>query len=84
MRVLLIVAAILLLMALGGWIVFNRSDSSASVELKTEQIQEDTSEAVRNTREWLEDAGDELRQALPDAEPTPDPAPNLKPDPIPR
>lgn len=65
MRVLLIVAVVLLLMALGGWIVFNRSDTSASVELKTDKIQGDTSDAIRNTRDWIGDRSEDVQRALP-------------------
>jgi len=84
MRILLIVAVVLLLMGLGGWIVFNRSDSSASVELKTEKIQDDTSEAIRNTREWMGDRSEEVQRALPGSnsnvnDQQPSTAPELQP-----
>lgn len=84
MRILLIVAVVLLLMALGGWIVFNRSDTSASVELKTDKMQDDTSEAIRNTREWMGDRSEEVQRALPGADSNvndqqPSTAPELQP-----
>jgi len=66
MRVLLILAVVILLLALIGWIAFDRGDDSAGIELKTDKIQQDTSEVIRNAREWIGETGEDVERSLPD------------------
>ena len=53
MRMIVIIGLIVLVLAVAGWIGFRSGDGSASVEIKTDKIQDDTSEVIRNTREWI-------------------------------
>ena len=64
MRVLLILAVIILLMALGGWLVFNRNENSSTIEIQTDKMQEDASDAVRGAQEWVEDTAEGLDRSI--------------------
>ncbi len=66
MRALLILVVIVLLMALVGWIAFDQGEDSAVMELKTDKIQQDTSDAIRNTRDWIGETGEDVKQSLPE------------------
>ncbi len=68
MRTFLVIVVILLLMIFGGWIVFRSSDGSAGVELRTDKIERDTSEAVEKSREWVDHAANEVDRSI-DPEP---------------
>ena len=70
MRALLILILIVVLMAMGGWLVFNFGNNSASVELQTDTIKQDTSQAVEKTKEMLDRAENSFDKAF-DAQPTP-------------
>ena len=54
MRVLIAIVVIIVLMALAGWIVFDFSGNSASVEVRTDEIQHDTQAIVDKSKEILE------------------------------
>ena len=61
MRVLIILAAILVLFALVGWITFGNDAGRSSINLETEEIRKDTSEMMNKGSELLEDAEGENR-----------------------
>jgi hypothetical protein len=56
MRALLAVAAVLLILALVGWISFSSDDSRSSINLETEEIKQDTREALESSADLLKDA----------------------------
>ncbi len=56
MRALLVFVLIVLLLALGGWLVFDFSGNRAGVEVRTEKIQEDTNRMLENAKETLHKA----------------------------
>jgi hypothetical protein len=60
MRVLLIVAAILVLFALVGWITFHSEPGRSSINLETDEIREDTGQIMRGGAELLQDAEEEI------------------------
>jgi hypothetical protein len=64
MRALLILVLIVVLMAMGGWLVFTFQGNSASVEVQTEKIKQDTSQAVQSTKEMLNRVEDSIDKAI--------------------
>jgi hypothetical protein len=56
MRVLLFVAAIVLLLALVGWVSFTYGPGRSSINLETQEIREDTKELLQSGSEALQDA----------------------------
>jgi hypothetical protein len=54
MRVILVIVLVVFVMAVAGWIGFRRGDGRASIEVKTDKIQQDTSDAIRRTGEWMD------------------------------
>lgn len=63
MRGLLIVLAVVVLMAVGGWLIFNFDDNRVSVEFNSEKAQQDTSEAVDKAGDAIRDAGEAIERA---------------------
>lgn len=59
MRALLGLAAIVLLLAVCGWITFSWNGNRASVNVETERIESDTEQIVDEGQELLEKAGRE-------------------------
>jgi hypothetical protein len=61
MRLLLILAAAVLVFALIGWISFSRGpDDRASINLETPKIRQDTQHAMQSGAELLHKAGDNV------------------------
>jgi hypothetical protein len=60
MRALLGLAAVVLLLAVCGWITFSWNGNRASVNVETEKIESDTERIVDEGQELLEEAGDEV------------------------
>jgi hypothetical protein len=61
-RVLLILAAVLLLFAVVGWITFHSEPGRSSINLETDEIREDTGEMMRSGSELLRDAEEEITE----------------------
>ena len=74
MRVLIILAAIVILFALVGWITFGNDADRPSINLETEEIRQDTSEMMNKGSELLKDAEEEV-------DPNPDTEPPTTPNP---
>ncbi len=64
MRALLVLVLIVVLMAMGGWLVFNFGNNSASVEIRTDKIERDTSQAVEKTKDLLHRAENGLDKSI--------------------
>jgi hypothetical protein len=62
MRVLLILAAIVLLLAVAGWITFTSDAGRSSINVETDEIREDTGEMMRSGSELLRDAEQEITE----------------------
>jgi hypothetical protein len=60
MRALIILLAIVVLLALVGWISFNNSDGRSSINLETQEIREDTGEMMNKGSELLKEAEEEV------------------------
>jgi hypothetical protein len=70
MRLLLILAAAVLIFALVGWISFSSGpDDRASVNLETGKIRQDTQHAMKSGAEMLHKAGDNVAREANKAEP---------------
>ncbi len=63
MRGLLVVLAIILLMAFGGWLIFSFDDNRMSVEFDADKAKQDTSEAVDKAGEVVDRATNSIRDA---------------------
>lgn len=60
MRGVVAVIVVVLLLALAGWVTFGSDSGSASINLETETIKEDTATAVEKGKQLLSDANAEL------------------------
>jgi hypothetical protein len=67
MRTLIILAAVVILLALVGWLTFNNEPGRASINLETDEIREDTGEVMRSGSELLRDAEEEIKEESPPA-----------------
>jgi hypothetical protein len=56
MRVLLILVAVLVLLALVGWVTFTNEPGRSSINIETNEIREDTGEVMHKGSELLQDA----------------------------
>ena len=65
MRALIILAAVVILLALVGWITFHSEPGRSSINLETEEIREDTGEMMRSGSELLRDAEEEITDDRP-------------------
>jgi hypothetical protein len=74
MRVLIILAAILVLLALVGWITFGNDSERSSINLETEEIRKDAGEMMNKGSELLKEAEDEVAPAS-ESEPATTPNP---------
>lgn len=63
MRTLNVLAAVVLLLALLGWITFSSAPSRSSINLETKQIKEDTRDTMESGAESLDDARNRRRGA---------------------
>jgi hypothetical protein len=61
MRALILIIAIVVLMALIGWVTFGVGPNRSSINLETEEIRQDTREALASGAEALDKAGDSIR-----------------------
>lgn len=59
MRFLLAIVAVIVLLAFVGWLAFDFSDNSASVEVRTEKIESDTAAIVDKSKDLLNSATDD-------------------------
>jgi hypothetical protein len=60
MRALLILAAIVLVLALVGWITFSKGPDHASINIESERIRQDTKQVMQSGAEMLHKAGDKV------------------------
>jgi hypothetical protein len=60
MRVLILVLALVVLFALAGWITFSGDAGRSSIHLETNEIRQDTGEAMHKGAELLEKAEEEV------------------------
>ena len=60
MRVLILLAAVVLVFALLGWISFNNSPGRASVNIESDRIRQDADRAMQTGGELLQKAGDKV------------------------
>ena len=63
MRALILLAAIVLILALVGWLTFNRDDGRASINLETQEIRQDTKELLESGSQALERAASDTAEA---------------------
>lgn len=63
MRALLGLVAVVLLLAICGWITFSWNGNRASVNVETERIESDTKRIVDEGQDLVEKAGNEIRRA---------------------
>lgn len=88
MRALIILAAVVLLLALVGWITFSNGPDRSSINIETQEIKQNTRDVMEKSSELLKDAegaigrsnsprGSEPASRQPsDLTPTKEPAPN--------
>jgi hypothetical protein len=75
MRALFFLIAIVLVLALVGWISFSKSPGRSSINIETQQIQQDTNRALEKGSDLLHKAGESVeRPAAPTTQP-PQPQP---------
>ena len=60
MRTLLIIAGLILLMALVGWISFGSGPTRSSINIETQEIKEDTQSALESAEEIIDSGADAL------------------------
>jgi hypothetical protein len=58
MRAIIFVVAVLLIMALVGWISFSSGPSRSSINIETQEIKQDTEKVMHSGAELLKDAGE--------------------------
>jgi hypothetical protein len=70
MRALLILIAVVVLLALIGWITFSNDSGRTSINVETDEIRQDTGEAMQKGSELLNNAQEEVAPEA-DSEPAP-------------
>jgi hypothetical protein len=60
MRALILLAAIVLILALVGWISFSKGPDRASINIESSQIRQDTKQVMESGAEVLHKAGDKV------------------------
>lgn len=60
MRALIVIVAIVFILALVGWISFSKGPDTASIDLETGKIRQDTRNAMQSGAEVLHKAGDKM------------------------
>jgi hypothetical protein len=63
MRALIILAALVAILALVGWITFSSGPDRSTINLETQEIREDTGEALHRGSELLREAEGEVSPA---------------------
>jgi hypothetical protein len=58
MRALILIVALVLVLALVGWVTFSRDDGRTSINLETQEIRQDTQDILDRGSEALKQAGD--------------------------
>jgi hypothetical protein len=66
MRLILILAAVIALLAIAGWITFHNEPGRASINLETDEIREDTGHMMQEGAELLREARDEVKPESPE------------------
>jgi hypothetical protein len=72
MRVLILLAALVLILALVGWLTFSRDDGRTSVNLETQEIRQDTKELLESGSQALQRDGEAADPSSGSAEPRQD------------
>lgn len=60
MRVLILLAAIVLVLALVGWISFSKGPDRASINIESDRIRQDTKQVLESGGQMLHRAGDKV------------------------
>jgi hypothetical protein len=60
MRALILLAAIVLILALVGWISFSKGPDRASINIESDRIRQDTKQVMESGAEILHKAGDKV------------------------
>ena len=60
MRALILLAAIVLVLALVGWISFSKEPDRASVNIESDRIRQDTKQVMESGAQMLHRAGDKV------------------------
>ena len=92
MRGLLIIAGLILIFALVGWITFNKGPDRATINIESGQIRDDTKRVIESGAELLHRAGDKVEAeanrptepAPPSTPPVTEPATPTPPAPVTR
>ena len=72
MRALIFLAAIILVLALIGWISFNKGPDRASINIESDRIRQDTKQIMESGAQVLHQAGDKV-EAEANREPSQEP-----------
>jgi hypothetical protein len=64
MRGILILILVVVVLAVVGWISFNRDGDRASINLETQEIREDTQKAIDSGAELLKRAGEKIDKTV--------------------
>jgi hypothetical protein len=59
MRTVIVVALLIVLMVVGGWLAFSYSGGTAKVEFRTDEVKRDVENAIKGTEKFIEGIGDE-------------------------
>ena len=60
MRALILLAAIVLVLALVGWISFSKGPDRASINIESDRIRQDTKQVMESGAQMLHKAGDKV------------------------
>ena len=60
MRALILLAAIVLILALVGWITFSKGPGRSSINIESDRIRQDTKEVMESGAKMLHKAGDKV------------------------
>ncbi len=63
MRALIFIVAIVLILALVGWISFSKTPGQSSINIETQKIQQDTDRALESGSNLLREASDAVDRA---------------------
>jgi len=65
MRTVAIVALLIVLMVVGGWLVFSSTSDAAKVELRTDAVTRDVQNVIQGTEKFIKGIGDEKVSSTP-------------------
>ena len=60
MRALILLVAIVLVLAVAGWISFSKGPDRASINIESEKIRQDTKQVMESSAQVLHKAGDKV------------------------